>query len=98
MSTEFFPLYDNMLIRKDSDEKQTQSGIWIPAAKKSEQLIADVVKVGPGRMMDNGKLNRPCVKAGQRVLIGKYVGHDINIDGEAYQVIRFDDVLGIIQD
>lgn len=91
------PLYDRIIIKRVEQEKQTASGIVIPdtAAEKPEQ--GEVVAVGSGRLLQDGSVRALQVKAGDRVLFGKYAGQTIKLDGEEYLVMREEDVFGVIE-
>jgi chaperonin GroES len=90
------PLQDRILVRRvDSDEK-TKGGIIIPDTAREKPQEAVVVAVGPGRRDDEGEHVAPDVGAGDRILIGKYAGTEINLDGEEHLIIREDDVLAVL--
>lgn len=92
------PLYDRIIVRRLELQKQTASGIVIPdtAAEKPEQ--GEVTAVGSGRLLQDGSLRPLQVKAGDRVLFGKYAGQVVKLDGEEYLVLREEDVFGVIED
>ena len=91
------PLQDRLIVKRSDPELKTASGIVIPdsAGEKPEQ--GEVLAVGPGKRSDNGDFIAPVVKAGQRVLFGKYSGQTVKLDGQEVLVIREDDVLAIIE-
>ncbi len=91
------PLYDRIIVKRVEQEKQTASGIVIPdtAAEKPEQ--GEVVAVGSGRLLQDGSVRALQVKAGDRVLFGKYAGQTVKLDGEEYLVMREEDVFGVIE-
>lgn len=91
------PLQDRILVQRSDPELKTASGIVIPdsAGEKPEQ--GTVVAVGPGRRNERGDLVVPNVKAGERVLFGKYSGQTVKLDGKELLVIREDDVLAVIE-
>jgi len=93
------PLGDRILVKRLDEEKEqrTAGGIIIPDTAKEKPMEAKVEAVGPGRRLDDGKLVKLDVKVGDRVLIGKYSGTDVKIDGEEYLIMREDDVLGVIE-
>jgi len=76
--------------------EEKRGGIIIPDTAKEKPQQGEVIAVGPGRLNDDGKRVAPDVKKGQRVLIGKYSGTEVKIDGEEYIILREDDVLGIL--
>ncbi len=91
------PLGDRILIRRIDDEEQVSGGIIIPDTAKEKPQQADVVAVGPGRRTDDGDVVALDVKPGQRILIGKYAGNEIEIDGEELVIVNEGDVLGILE-
>jgi chaperonin GroES len=90
------PLADRILVRRIEEQESKKGGIIIPDTAKEKPLEAEVVAVGPGRLTDEGKRINLEVKKGDRVLIGKYSGTDVKIDGNEYTIIREDDVLGVL--
>jgi chaperonin GroES len=90
------PLHNRILVRRlDSDEK-TAGGIIIPDTAKEKPQEGKVVAVGPGRMDDAGKRIPMELKAGDRILFGRYSGSEVNIDGVEHLIMKEDDVLGVI--
>ena len=96
MKTTVQPLSDRVLIRRLEPEQKAKSGIIIPDTAKEKPLEAKVVAVGAGRLDDNGKRTALDVKAGDRVLIGKYTGTEVKIDDVEHVIVREEDILGII--
>ena len=94
----FHPLHDRVVVRRIEEEEKTAGGIIIPDTAKEKPMQGEVIAVGPGRMTEDGKRISPDVKKGDRVLIGKYSGTDVKIDGNEYTIIREDDVLGVLAD
>jgi chaperonin GroES len=90
------PLADRILVRRIEEQESKKGGIIIPDTAKEKPLEAEVVAVGPGRLTDEGKRINLEVKKGDRVLIGKYSGTDVKIDGTEYVILREDDVLGVL--
>jgi chaperonin GroES len=90
------PLSDRILVRRMEAAEEKRGGIIIPDTAKEKPQQGEVIAVGPGRLNDDGKRVAPDVKKGQRVLIGKYSGTEVKIDGEEYIILREDDVLGIL--
>ncbi|MBP6875075.1 MAG: co-chaperone GroES [Candidatus Eisenbacteria bacterium] len=99
MKTKFRPIGDRILVKRlDEDKEQrTKGGIIIPDTAKEKPMEGRVEAVGPGRRTDDGKLQKIELHVGQRVLIGKYSGTEVKIEGEEYVIMREDDVLGIIE-
>jgi chaperonin GroES len=90
------PLADRILVRRIEEQETKRGGIIIPDTAKEKPQEGEVIAVGPGRLTEDGKRITPDVKAGDRVLIGKYSGTDVRIDGTEYTIIREDDVLGVL--
>jgi chaperonin GroES len=90
------PLADRILVRRIEEKETVRGGIIIPDTAKEKPQEGEVVAVGPGRTNDEGKRIAMEVKKGDRVLIGKYSGTDVRIDGVEYTILREDDVLGIL--
>jgi len=90
------PLYDRVLVKRIEAEEKVKGGIIIPDTAKEKPLEGKVVAVGAGRLDDNGKRVPLEVKAGDRVLIGKYAGTEIKIDEIEHVIIREDEILGVI--
>ena len=96
MKTTVKPLSDRVLVKRLEPEQKAKSGIIIPDTAKEKPLEAKVVAVGAGRLDDNGKRTALDVKAGDRVLIGKYTGTEVKIDDVEHVIVREEDILGII--
>ena len=92
------PLYDRILVRRVEAEERTKGGIIIPDTAKEKPLVASVVAVGDGRVQDDGELRPLQVKTGDRVLISKYSGTEVKIEGVEHLIIREDDVLGVVEE
>lgn len=93
----FRPLQDRVLVRRIEAEEKTAGGIIIPDTAKEKPMEGEVVAVGPGARDDTGKLVEPAVKAGDRVLFGKWSGTEVRIDGEDLLIMKESDILGIIE-
>ncbi len=91
------PLADRILLKRTEAEEQIKGGIIIPDTAKEKPLEAEVVAVGPGKLDKDGKRVAVGVKVGDRVLIGRYAGTDVEIDDEEFAIVNEDDVLGILQ-
>jgi chaperonin GroES len=91
------PLRDRILVKRLEEQEQRIGGIIIPDTAKEKPQTAKVVAVGKGRVNDEGKVFPLDVKIGDYVLIGKYAGTDIKLDGEEYLIVREDEVLGIAE-
>ncbi len=90
------PLQDRVLIKRLDEEEQVKGGIIIPDTAKEKPQEAEVKAVGPGKLDDDGKRTPMDVSIGDRVLVGKYSGSDINIDDEDYVILREDEILAVI--
>ncbi|MEM1204338.1 MAG: co-chaperone GroES [Acidobacteriota bacterium] len=91
------PLHDRIVAKRIEQEEQVRGGIIIPDTAKEKPQEAEVVAVGPGKLDDKGNRLPIDVKAGDRVLIGKYSGNEIKVDGEDMVILREDEVLGVIE-
>ncbi len=89
------PLADRLVVRRSVEETKTKSGLFIPDTAKEKPLEAEVVAVGPGKTMKDGKVFPLDVKAGDKVLFGKYAGTEVKIDGVEHVLLREDDVLAV---
>ncbi len=92
------PLQDRILVKRLEEEEKTKGGIIIPDAAKEKPQEGKVIAVGDGKTLDNGTKVKLSVKAGDKILFGKYSGTEIKIDGEEHLILREDDVLGILED
>jgi len=91
------PLYDRIVVKRlDNEAEKTAGGLFIPDSAKEKPQEGEVVAVGQGKRGDDGKLMPLDVKAGDRILFGKYSGSDIKMDGNEYLIMREDEVLGVI--
>ncbi len=95
-STNFRPLHDRVVVRRVESEEKTKGGIIIPDTAKEKPQEGKVVALGTGKIDDNGKKVDFTVKKGDKVLISKYGGTEIKIEGDNYLIMREDDILGII--
>jgi chaperonin GroES len=91
------PLYDRIVVKRIENEETMQGGLYIPDSAKEKPQEGEVVAVGKGKRLEDGKVVALDVKAGDRILFGKYSGSDIKIDGEEYLIMREDEVLGILE-
>ncbi len=93
----FRPLHDRVLVRRFEDEEKTAGGIIIPDTAKEKPSEGEVVAVGSGTRSDDGKVTKLDVKAGDRILFGKWSGTEVKIDGEELLIMKESDILGIIK-
>ncbi|MDR3383084.1 co-chaperone GroES [Cupriavidus basilensis] len=91
------PLHDRVLVKRSDNETRTQSGIVIPdsAAEKPDQ--GEVIAVGPGRRNEAGERIAPDLRAGDRVLFGKYAGQAVKVNGDELLVLREEDILAVVE-
>src|SRR5688572_25653302 len=95
---EIRPLHDRVIVRRiDASENKTSGGLFIPDSAKEKPQEGEVVAVGKGKLLENGSRVEPDVKAGDRVLFGKYSGTEVKLDGEELLIMREDEILGIIE-
>ena len=91
------PLADRVLVQRVAEEEKTKGGIIIPDTAKEKPQEGKIVAVGDGKVLDNGTTVKLTVKAGDRVLFGKYSGTEVKLNGEEYLIMREEDILGILQ-
>jgi chaperonin GroES len=97
VATTFTPLHDRILLRRVEEGETIRGGIIIPDSAKEKPQEGEVIAVGKGKSNDEGKTFPLDVKAGDRVLFGKYSGTEIKIDGEEFLIMREEEVLGILK-
>ena len=90
------PLYDRIVVKRIENTEQMQGGLYIPDTAKEKPQEGEVVAVGKGKRLEDGKVIALDVKAGDRILFGKYSGSEIKLDGEELMIMREDEVLGIL--
>jgi chaperonin GroES len=90
------PLHDRLLVRRIEEKEAVKGGIIIPDTAKEKPQEGEVIAVGNGKVLDNGTKLPMDVKAGDKILFGKYSGSDIKIDGEEFLILREDEVLAVI--
>ncbi len=91
------PLHDRILVKRLDEGEQRQGGIIIPDTAKEKPQQAEVMAVGNGKLLDSGERASIEVKAGDRILFGKYSGAEIKIDGTEYLILREDEILGVLE-
>jgi chaperonin GroES len=92
------PLSDRIIIKALSAEEKTSGGIVLPDSAKEKPQQGEVVAVGPGKVLDNGKLASMDVNVGDRVYYGKYSGTEVKLNGKELVVLRQDDILGVVEE
>ena len=96
MATKIRPLQDRVLLKRVQEEQKTKGGIIIPDTAKEKPVEGEVVAVGNGKVLEDGSVRKLTVKAGDRVLFGKYSGTEIKLEGEEHLILREDDILGVV--
>ncbi|MDD9934610.1 MAG: co-chaperone GroES [Myxococcales bacterium] len=91
------PLQDRVLVSRIEEQQKTAGGIIIPDTAKEKPAEGKVLAVGGGKLLEDGSVRKPDVKAGDRVLFSKYGGTEVNLDGEDMLILREDDILGVVQ-
>ena len=91
------PLHDRILAKRLEGQEKTAGGLFIPDTAKEKPLEAEIIAVGNGKVGDDGKLRPLEVKKGDKVLIGKYSGSEVKLDGEEHIILREDDVLAVLE-
>jgi chaperonin GroES len=91
------PLHDRVIVKRVKEEGKTKGGIIIPDTAKEKPVEGKVIAVGAGKVLDDGKRQPLQVKAGDRVLFGKYAGTEIKIEGEDNLIMREDDIIAIVE-
>ena len=92
----FKPLHDRVLVKRVQSDEKTKGGLIIPDSAKEKPAEGEVVAVGEGARKDSGELIAPSVKAGDRVLFGKWSGTEVKIDGQDVLIMKESDIMGII--
>ena len=91
------PLQDRVIVKRLEEEEKTKGGIIIPDTSKEKPQEGKVIAVGKGKITEDGKVIPLDVKAGDKILFGKYSGTEVKIEGEEHLIMREDDILGIIE-
>jgi chaperonin GroES len=91
------PLHDRILVKRMDEGEQKRGGIIIPDTAKEKPQQGQVKAVGNGKLLDTGERTPVEVKAGDRILFGKYSGSDIKLDGDEYMILREDEVLAVLE-
>jgi chaperonin GroES len=91
------PLHDRVMVRKLDEGEQVRGGIIIPDTAKEKPQQAEVIAVGNGKLLESGERAALDVKAGDRILFGKYSGSETKIDGEEYLILKEDEILGVLE-
>lgn len=97
MAQKFRPLHDRLLVKRVEAEEKSKGGIIIPDSAKEKPIEGRVEAVGNGKVLENGSTRKLEVKAGDRILFGKYSGTEIKIEGVEHVILREDEVLGVLE-
>jgi chaperonin GroES len=91
------PLNDRIVVKRLDEGEQMRGGIIIPDTAKEKPQQAEVIAVGNGKLMESGDRVAPEVKAGDRILFGKYSGSEVKIEGQEYLILKEDEILGVLE-
>ena len=94
----FRPLHDRVVVKRVAEEEKTKGGIIIPDTAKEKPMEGEVVSVGPGARDEKGTLVAPDVKAGDRILFGKWSGTEVKLDGQELLIMKESDIMGVLTD
>src|SRR5262245_54938749 len=97
MAVSIRPLNDRIIVRRMEEQEQMRGGLYIPDTAKEKPQEGEVLAVGNGKLLDNAQRIAIELKSGDRILVGKDAGTDVQIDGEDYLILREDDVLGVVK-
>ena len=97
MAMKFRPLHDRVVVKRVAEEEKTKGGIIIPDTAKEKPMEGEIVAVGPGARDEKGTLVALDVKAGDRILFGKWSGTEIKLDGVEYLIMKESDIMGILE-
>jgi len=97
MATKLTPLHDRILVRRVEENEITRGGLIIPDSAKDKPQEGEVISAGKGKSNEEGTVRPLDVKAGDRILFGKYAGTEVKLDGEEFLIMREEEVLGIIE-
>ncbi len=92
----FRPLYDRVVVKRVEAESKTSGGLFLPESAKEKPQTAEVVAVGDGRLLESGERRAISVKVGDRVLLGKWSGDEVKVDGEDLIILKEDEILAIV--
>ncbi len=96
MSRDFRPIRDQVVLRRLDTEEETSGGIYVPDNARDKSQVFDVISVGPGRRWKDGKRHALDVRPGDRVVLGKYSGYDVTVEGRECTIVREEEVLAVI--
>src|SRR5882762_4268923 len=93
----FRPLHDRVVVKRVEEEERTKGGIIIPDTAKEKPMEGEIVAVGQGKRLEDGKLSTMSVKKGDRVLFAKYAGTEVKIDGTEHLIVGEEEILGVLE-
>jgi chaperonin GroES len=91
------PLHDRLIVKREAEERKSPGGIVIPDTATEKPLFGKVIAVGKGKILENGEVRPLDVKAGEKILFGKYSGTEVKVDGEELVVMREEDVMAVVE-
>ena len=91
------PLHDRVIVRRMEEERTSAGGIVIPDSATEKPAEGEVVAIGNGKILDSGEVRALDVKAGDKILFGKYAGNEVKVDGEELLVMREEDIMGVLE-
>ena len=91
------PLHDRLIVKREAEERKSAGGIVIPDTATEKPTLGKVIAVGKGKRLDNGESRALDVKAGEKILFGKYSGTEVKVDGDELLVMREEDVMAIVE-
>ena len=91
------PLDDRVVIKQSDAEEKTTGGILLPDTAKEKPQIGKITATGPGKLLDNGKRSKMSVKKNDEVIYAKYIGNEVELDGEKHVILRESDILGVVE-
>ena len=94
----FRPLHDRVLVKRIEGDEKSKGGIIIPDTAKEKPMEGEIISAGPGARDENGKVQPLDVKAGDRILFGKWSGTEVKLDGQDYLIMKESDIMGILED
>jgi chaperonin GroES len=94
---ELRPLDDRIVIKPSQAQDKTAGGIFLPDTAKEKPMVGKVVWIGPGKVQENGKRTPVSIKKGDEVVYGKYMGNEVEIDGQKFVIVREGDLLGVLE-
>jgi len=90
------PLFDRVLVQRNDEPTQTKSGLFLPETAKEKPIEGTVIAAGNGKVTEDGKVRPLAVKAGDKIVFGKYAGTEVKVDGQDRLILREDEILGIV--